>query len=249
MRLLALVALAPAMFASTRETVDFDVRLPHEENVEIYSNCAEVELVWNRKSLGTKTLAVDASPRTWRGDWEPGTIQALCRNGGQVASRHELRTASVASKVSLSTDRPLIVSSGDDVAYVTARVVDDHDVAVPSASQSIAFSLSGPGAIAALSHEPFQRTARSAWEGECLAVIRATAGGQSPFRPRRKVWAERRSQLKAARARRSAAAIGAPPANPASDARPPEVELAPLPCAPEFAVAPRPGRSGCQSRD
>jgi beta-galactosidase len=154
---------------------------PHEENVELYSNCAEVELSLNGRSLGTKALPADASPRTWRVAWEPGTIAAVCGNN---VAHHELRTAGAAAKIVLSADRPRIGTGWDEVSYVTAQVVDDHGVVVPSASQKITFAISGPGAIAAvdnadnMSHEPFQGAARSAWEGQCLAVIRATAAGR-----------------------------------------------------------------------
>jgi beta-galactosidase len=154
---------------------------PHEENVEVYSNCAEVELSLNGRSLGTKKLPADASPRTWRVNWEPGEIAANCGNN---AARHELRTAGASAKIVLTADRPRIGTGWDDVSYATAQVVDDHGVMVPSASQKITFAVSGPGAIAAvdnadnMSHESFQGPARSAWEGQCQAIIRAVASGR-----------------------------------------------------------------------
>jgi beta-galactosidase len=157
---------------------------PHEEAVETYSNCAEVELLLNGKSLGAKTLPADAAPRVWRVAWDPGVIQAVCRNEGQIAARHELHTAGAPAKIVLSPDRPGIGTGWDDVAFVSAQVVDDHGVVVPSASNKIAFTVSGPGAVAAVdngenaSHEPFQASVRSAWEGQCLAMVRATAAGR-----------------------------------------------------------------------
>jgi beta-galactosidase len=154
---------------------------PHQENVEVYSNCGEVELLLNGKSLGAKPLNRDAAARVWQVAWEAGTIQARCANDGPV---HELRTAGAPAKLVLSTDRTQLSAKWDDLAYVTAQVVDERGTVVPSASQKITFTVAGPGEIAAVdngenaSHESFQGNTRSAWQGQCLAVIRASGGGK-----------------------------------------------------------------------
>ncbi len=153
----------------------------HEENVEVYSNCAQVELLLNSKSLGSKPLAADASPRNWRVTWEPGTLQAVCQNGG---ARDELRTAGKPAAVVLKVDRARLAATWDDVAYVTAEVVDDHGVVVPSAGNQITFAVTGPGAVFAVdnqdinSHESFQGNVRSAYQGRCIAIVRANAAGR-----------------------------------------------------------------------
>jgi beta-galactosidase len=153
----------------------------HEENVEVYSNSASVELLLNGKSLGSKPLAADASPRDWRVTWEAGTLQAVCPNG---AARDELRTAGKPAAVALKVDRPELMTTWDDVAYVTAMVVDEHGVVVPSADNRITFGVTGPGAVVAVddqdiaSHEPFQGNVRSAFQGRCIAIIRASGAGR-----------------------------------------------------------------------
>jgi beta-galactosidase len=153
----------------------------HEENVEVYSNCAQVELLLNGKSLGSKPLAADASPRNWRVTYEAGTLQAVCQNG---TARDELRTAGKPAAVLLKVDRPRLPTTWDDVAYVTAEVVDDHGVVVPSAANQITFAVTGPGAVVAVdnqdinSHESFQGTVRSAYQGRCIAIVRASAAGR-----------------------------------------------------------------------
>jgi beta-galactosidase len=152
----------------------------HEENVEVYSNCEDVELSLNGKSLGSKTLPSDAAPRLWRVAFEPGAIQAACKSG----PREELRTAGKASRITLSVDRAKLRNEWDDVATVTAAVTDDHGVVVPGADAVVAFRVAGPGAIAAVdsgdnaSHEPFQAAARRVYDGWCVAVIRATGAGK-----------------------------------------------------------------------
>ena len=153
----------------------------HEENVEVYSNCAGVELLLNGKSLGAKALAADASPRNWRVNWEAGTLQAVCQDG---SARDELRTAGKAAAVVLQVDRPRVTATWDDVAYVTAEVVDERGVVVPSAAHEITFAVTGPGAVVAVdnqditSHESFQGNVRSAFQGRCIAIVRANGVGR-----------------------------------------------------------------------
>jgi beta-galactosidase len=154
---------------------------PHAENVEVYSNCAEVELSLNGKSLGTKPLNRDAAPRLWQVAYEPGALAAQCSGGGP---RHELRTAGAPTKIVLTADRATTGTAWDDVVYVTAQVVDANGVQVPTAAPKITFTAAGPAAILATdnsenaSHEPFQSNSRTAWEGQCLAILRATAVGR-----------------------------------------------------------------------
>jgi beta-galactosidase len=62
-----------------------------------------------------------------------------------------------------------------------AEVEDARGVRVPSAENLITFELKGPGVIAAVDsadnagHEPFQSHQRRAFQGECFAMIKATA--------------------------------------------------------------------------
>lgn len=153
----------------------------HDENVEVYSNCEQVELFLNGKSLGARSRPPDDSPRTWKVSFVPGMIKALGRNDGRVVASYELRTAGKAEKIMLAADRRTLAPSWDNVLYVTATVVDENGVLVPNAGDPIAFEISGPGIIAAVdsgdnkSLEPFQATARRAYQGRCFALLKTTA--------------------------------------------------------------------------
>jgi len=153
----------------------------HNENVEIYSNCETVELFLNDKSLGSKSLPADASPRNWEVPFAAGVIKAVASNGGRIVATHELRTAGAPARILLSSDRERITNSYDDVSHVTVRVVDRSGVPVPGADSLIQFTVSGPGVIAAVdngdnaSHELFQTNSRHAFQGECIAMIKAKA--------------------------------------------------------------------------
>lgn len=165
------------LFADWNPTVD----TPHEENVEVYSNCDQVELFLNGRSLGAQDRPADLSPRNWKVTFAPGTLEAVGRNHGAVAARYELRTAGTPARIVLTADRRELSPQWDDVDCVSANVVDEHGVLVPDASKLISFQITGPGVIAAVdgannaSHESFQATERHAFQGRCLALIRATA--------------------------------------------------------------------------
>jgi beta-galactosidase len=154
----------------------------HAENVEVYSNCDEVELVLNGKSLGSKPHPANDAPRVWNVPFEPGSIQAIGKNQGKIAAMHELRTAGKPARIMLAADRATIAPDWDDVSYVTASVVDENGVLVPGADQLVTFKATGPGVIAAVdsadtaSHELFQASERRAFQGQCLAMVKASAG-------------------------------------------------------------------------
>jgi beta-galactosidase len=152
----------------------------HDENVEVYSNCEQVELFLNGKSLGSKPRPADDSPRNWRVPFEAGTLKATGMNNSQAVATHELRTAGRPAKILLAADRNRLSPDWDDVVYVTAEVVDANGVLVPGAGDLITFKVTGPGLIAAVdsadnnSHEPFQAAARKAYQGRAFAMLKAT---------------------------------------------------------------------------
>ena len=153
---------------------------PHDETVEIYSNCESVELFLNDKSLGTKDLPADASPRTWKVAYAPGTLKAVARNGDKIIATDELRTAGPATAIKLNTHRTKLAPSFDDIAIVTATVIDANGIRVPDAAPLIHFAATGPGKIIAVdnaditNHEPYQATQYLAYQGTCVAYVRTT---------------------------------------------------------------------------
>lgn len=153
----------------------------HEETVEVFSNCPQVELFLNDKSLGSKPRNADDSSRTWQVAYEPSTLKAVGKDAaGQVVATHELRTAGKPARIVLTPDRMSLSPAWDDVSHVEVTIVDDKGVLVPTAADLVTFKVTGPGVIAAVdsgsiaSHEPFQASQRKAFQGRCLAMVKAT---------------------------------------------------------------------------
>jgi len=151
------------------------------ENVEVYSNCREVELLLNGRSLGTQPLPRDAGPRKWKVPYAPGILRAAAKNEGGTAAVCELKTAGPAAKILLSSDGETLAPTWDEVGLVRATIADDQGVPVPRARVLVSFQMTGGGVVAAVdngenaSHEPFQSTQRETSGGRCVAWVRATA--------------------------------------------------------------------------
>ena len=154
---------------------------PHEENVEVYSNCEQVELFLNGKSLGKQRRPQDDSPRNWKVNFRPGVLKAVGISRGLIAATYELRTAAKSAKIKLAVNKNAIANTWDDVVFVNVSVTDENGTIVPDADDLIAFKVQGAGIVVAVdsadsySHEPYQARERKAFQGMCLALIKATA--------------------------------------------------------------------------
>ncbi len=152
-----------------------------KETVEVYGNCQEIELFLNGKSLGSKPRAADDEPRVWMVPFEPGVIRAVGKNESQAVATHELRAAGTPAALELSADAEHLECNWDDVCQVRAIVVDSAGVPVPDATPIITFKVGGPGVLAAIdsasnaTHELFQASERRAFNGQCVAMIKASS--------------------------------------------------------------------------
>ncbi|HEY4328521.1 MAG TPA: glycoside hydrolase family 2 TIM barrel-domain containing protein [Phycisphaerae bacterium] len=159
---------------------------PHQETVNINSNCDEVELFLNNASLGSKPRGRIDSVRTWQVAFAPGTLKAVGKNKGAIVATQEFTTAGPAAKITLTpVVKSPLYNDFDSMSYVTVAVTDDKGVMIPAASNTIKFSISGPGKITALATgqlvvQNFHAPEHAAWNGELSAYVQAT-GDSGPI--------------------------------------------------------------------
>jgi beta-galactosidase len=168
--------------------------------VVAYTNCDEVELFVNGKSLGRKkrfsepvvlpvgqNVSKDGKLTTkyrlmWDVPYQPGSLKVVGYKGGKQAAVHEIRTAGAPARITLLPDRGTIRADGDDLSFVTVRVEDKDGNFCPLADNLVKFKLSGPGKIAAVDNgnaatiEPFQADYRKAFNGLALLIVRSEPG-------------------------------------------------------------------------
>lgn len=154
--------------------------------VHVYTSGDEAELFVNGKSQGRKKKTHGRDFRLIWDDvvYEPGTVEVVAYKNGSEWAKAEMRTAEKASQIALSSDRNEILSSSDDLAFITAIVKDDNGIAVPRSNPSIRFTVEGPGEVIATdngdatSFESFQSPDRKAFNSMALAIVKANKGSK-----------------------------------------------------------------------
>jgi beta-galactosidase len=147
-----------------------------------YTNCEQVELLLNGRSLGEKRLsAANNRVLAWDVPYADGSLTAVGKSGGQTVCSFELMTVGKPQRIRLSPDRTSIAADARDLAHVEVSVVDAAGNTVTSANDTVHFEISGPGRIIGVdsgdqtSHESFKAPARAAFHGKCLVIVQSNA--------------------------------------------------------------------------
>lgn len=117
-----------------------------EIDVRALSNCDEVELFLNGKSLGRQPMKKDSHLK-WKVGYAAGTLSAQGFREGKLVAEEKVETTGEPAAIQLLPDRPVIDANGEDISIVTVAVADEQGRIVPVAGNSISFELEGPGRI------------------------------------------------------------------------------------------------------
>ena len=115
-------------------------------DVRALSNCDEVELFLNQKSLGRLAMKHDSELK-WKVPYAPGTLLAKGFKDGKVVIETQVETTGAPAAVHLTPDRATINADGEDISVITVAVTDAQGRVVPIANNAISFTLDGPGQI------------------------------------------------------------------------------------------------------
>lgn len=156
--------------------------------VHIFTSGDEVELYINGKSQGRKKKGrYDYRLRFDNVTYEPGTVKAVAYKAGKKWAEQVLETTGPASSLRISADRSVIRGEGTDLAFITVEVTDKQGRTVPTATNSVTFTVSGDARIVATANgdptnfTPFPSATRSAFSGKVLAIVQADKTQRGSF--------------------------------------------------------------------
>jgi beta-galactosidase len=173
----------PAGFKNQRFAADEHWNWPDGKIVKVacFTNCAEVELMLNDKSLGVKPLtsATDGT-LTWQIPFEPGVLKAVGRTNGTELCSYKLETAGAAKQILLKPDARELRADDNDICRLEFQVVDEHGLRVPDAAQPVTFEVTGSAELLGIGNADLNDTedchahTHKVFKGRGLAILRTT---------------------------------------------------------------------------
>ncbi|MFA9192641.1 beta-galactosidase GalB [Flavobacterium sp. FZUC8N2.13] len=151
--------------------------------VHVFTSGDEAELFVNGQSLGRKKKENFEYRIRWdEVEYQPGELKVIAYKNGKYWAKETIQTTGKATKLSASVDRSKIKADGQDLAFITVKITDENGLMVPTANNSIHFSIEGQGEIVATDNgDPadlvsFATHERKAFNGMALAIVRAHKG-------------------------------------------------------------------------
>ncbi|MCR5179641.1 MAG: DUF4982 domain-containing protein [Bacteroidaceae bacterium] len=165
----------------------------------VYTDAPEAELFVNGKSQGVQhkhtreeaLAAKEAGDSLWlqrrfRLMWndvkyEPGEIRVVAHYPDGSRSEKVIKTAGAPHHLELVADRPCIAADGEDLAYVTVRVVDKDGTLIPDAANLVSFKVKGAGSFRAAANgdasnlDLFHVSKHHAFAGQLTAIVQSSS--------------------------------------------------------------------------
>ena len=110
--------------------------------------------------------------------YEPGTVKVVAYDAdGNAVAEKEMHTAGKPYRIVLEADRTEIKADGNDLSFVTVKVVDKNGNLCPLADNEISFKVKGAGTYRAgeygnpVSIESFQQPKMKVFSGMMTAIV------------------------------------------------------------------------------
>jgi beta-galactosidase len=146
--------------------------------VRAATNCDQVELFLNGRSLGRHAVSLDAYASEWDVPYTAGRLSAIGYRGGRKVVSHELRTHGAPAALRIT---PVPPPTSSDFGFYEITVVDAAGLTVVDATPGVTVTVAGAGRLAGLDTGDlgytglFKTGTRNAYQGRLLATVQRTA--------------------------------------------------------------------------
>jgi hypothetical protein len=149
-------------------------------NVSAFSNCEEVELFLNNRSLGNKKMA-DFLNRaiTWDVPFEMGTLKAVAKNNGNPVADFEIKTTGTPARIAAFCGEKMLKADNNDLSHIFVTICDDDGNIVYNADNEVTCEIDGPVRLAGMEDsnptniENYKDNRQHAYHGKLLIYLQA----------------------------------------------------------------------------
>ncbi len=148
-----------------------------------YTNCEELELFLNGKSLGTQKIEPFGHGE-WMVDYRPGELKVVAKNGGKIVATDVRETTGQAVRLKLKLENE-VTANGRDVAIISCYCEDENGLEVPTACPFVRFHANSAGKIIGTGsdisdHTPVTETSRQMRAGRITVAV--AVGTRGPLK-------------------------------------------------------------------
>ncbi len=150
-----------------------------EIKIRAYANCAEIELYLNGERLGRKPVEINGYFETMV-EYQPGKLEAVgFDTGGNEILRTVNETVGKPAAIRVIPDRTLLNADARDTAICRVEIIDSAGRLVPTANNTVEFSLEGSGKLIGVGngnptcHAPPKGNTVPAFYGLCQVLIQS----------------------------------------------------------------------------
>jgi beta-galactosidase len=146
--------------------------------VRAATNCDEVELFLNKKSLGRKAISHDFYFGDWTVAFQAGELEAIGYLNGKKVAVSKLVTAGPATKLQIS---PITLPIASDLSIYEITVTDKTGKRVMDATHEITIKVEGGGKLIGIDNGDLKYTGlfktekRNAYQGRLLVTVQKTS--------------------------------------------------------------------------
>jgi len=147
--------------------------------VYVYSNCDEVEVLINNVSVEKKPVDKNESYALFMLPFNYGEIKAIGYINGKPVKNHVLTTAGSAKLFNALCNKNTLKANGEDVAIIELNAVDEKGIPVYDFNADVTVELSGDIELIGIdcanqrSHEQYKKNSRKAFNGRLLVTVKA----------------------------------------------------------------------------
>ena len=140
-----------------------------------YTNCEELELFHNGVSQGKKQIEKYGHGE-WQVEYQPGKIEVIGRNNGEIVCNDKAETTGMPEKLNLKLENTVKEANGRDIAVISCYCTDREGREVPTASPMVSFNANGLGRIVGTGsdntdHNPVYELSRKMYAGRITVAI------------------------------------------------------------------------------
>lgn len=148
--------------------------------VELYSNCDEIELFQNGKSLGKRYLKdFEDHIYKWSVDFKNGSLVAKGKKDGRNTTS-SIFTTQESNSIKLLVDKTTINANSVDVLHVTAQLIDKNGKEISWEDKNITFNIEGNYKLLGVDNGNYMDVVKyksnkvKTYKGKALLVLQST---------------------------------------------------------------------------